>query len=112
MADDGIPEVGRAARLGQKMRGMGGIYQQVTPETKKRILDGLQARWESSLLALRPQEQARLMIFSVAFFRELDPAGGGAPLQSRAKPPRPPSKSSGPTPARNPSSCCRVRRTA
>jgi hypothetical protein len=33
----------------------------VTPETKKRILDVLQARWESSLLALRPQEQERLI---------------------------------------------------
>jgi integrase len=61
LADDGIPEVGRAARLGQKMRGMGGIYEHVTPETKKRILDVLQARWETSLLALRAQERARLI---------------------------------------------------
>jgi hypothetical protein len=61
LADDGIPEIGRAARLGQKMRGMGGIYEHVTPETKQRILDVLQARWESSLLALRAQEQERLI---------------------------------------------------
>ncbi|MFB9831706.1 hypothetical protein [Actinoallomurus acaciae] len=61
LADDGIPEIGRAARLGQKMRGMGGIYEHVTPETKERILAVLQARWESSLLALRPQEQAALV---------------------------------------------------
>jgi len=40
---------------------MGGIYGHVTPETKKRILDVLQARWESSLLALRSQEQERLI---------------------------------------------------
>jgi hypothetical protein len=44
------------------MRGMGGIYEHVTPETKKRILDLLQARWEASLLALRPQEQERLIV--------------------------------------------------
>jgi hypothetical protein len=61
LADDGIPEIGRAARLGQKMRGMGGIYGHVTPETKKRILDVLQVRWESSLLALQTQEQERLI---------------------------------------------------
>ncbi|WP_329261039.1 hypothetical protein OG417_25545 [Actinoallomurus sp. NBC_01490] len=40
---------------------MGGIYEHVTPETKKRILTVLQARWESSLLALRPHEQAGLI---------------------------------------------------
>ncbi|GAA4490668.1 hypothetical protein GCM10023191_023180 [Actinoallomurus oryzae] len=43
------------------MRGLGGIYEHVTPETKERILALLQARWESSLLALRPQEQAALI---------------------------------------------------
>jgi integrase len=62
LADDGIPEIGRAARLGQKMRGMGGIYEHVTPETKQRIVDVLQARWETSLLALRPQEQEGLIV--------------------------------------------------
>jgi hypothetical protein len=61
LADDGIPEIGRAVRLGQKMRGIGGIYEHVAPETKKRILDVLHARWESSLLALRPHEQAGLI---------------------------------------------------
>jgi hypothetical protein len=40
---------------------MGGIYEHVTPETKKRILDVLAARWEASLLALRAQEQVRLI---------------------------------------------------
>jgi hypothetical protein len=61
LADDGIPEIGRAARLGQKMRGMGGVYEHVTPETKQRILDVLTSRWEASLLALRVQEQERLV---------------------------------------------------
>jgi hypothetical protein len=61
LADDGIPEVGRVARLGQKMRGMGGVYEHVTPETKQRILNVLTSRWESSLLALRAQEQERLV---------------------------------------------------
>jgi hypothetical protein len=43
------------------MRGMGGVYEHVTPETKQRILDVLTSRWESSLLALRAQEQERLV---------------------------------------------------
>lgn len=43
------------------MRGMGGVYEHVTPETKQRILDVLTSRWEASLLALRAQEQARLV---------------------------------------------------
>lgn len=33
----------------------------VTPETKQRILDVLQDRWEASLLALRAQEEERLI---------------------------------------------------
>lgn len=61
LADDGIPEVGRGARLGQKMRVMGGVYEHVTPETKERSLCVLQSRWEASPVALRPQEQARLV---------------------------------------------------
>ncbi|MGH3373753.1 MAG: hypothetical protein ACRDP6_03345 [Actinoallomurus sp.] len=40
---------------------MGGVYEHVTPETKQRILDVLTSRWEASLLALRAQEQARLV---------------------------------------------------
>jgi hypothetical protein len=43
------------------MSGMASVYEHVTPETKKRILDALQARWETSLLALRRQERERLI---------------------------------------------------
>ena len=43
------------------MRGMGGVYEHVTPETKQRILDVLTSRWESSVLASRVQEQERLV---------------------------------------------------
>jgi hypothetical protein len=42
------------------MSGMANVYEHVTPETKQRILDTLQARWESSLLALRGPERERL----------------------------------------------------
>jgi hypothetical protein len=40
---------------------MGGVYEHVTPETKQRILDVLTSRWETSLLALRAQEQQRFI---------------------------------------------------
>jgi len=40
---------------------MGGVYEHVTLETKQRILGVLTIRWESSLLALRAQEQERLV---------------------------------------------------
>jgi integrase len=61
LAEDGIPEVARAARLGHKMRGMANVYEHVTPEMKRRVLDALQQRWEASLLALRPRERERLI---------------------------------------------------
>lgn len=38
------------------------MYEHVTPETKKRILDILQARSEVSLLALRTQEEELLTV--------------------------------------------------
>lgn len=63
LADDGIPEVGRAARLGHRMPGMAGVYEHVTPETRRRIRDCLQARWEESLLALRGHERQRLIAY-------------------------------------------------
>ncbi|WP_315987570.1 tyrosine-type recombinase/integrase [Actinomadura sp. HBU206391] len=63
LADDGINEVGRAARLGHKMPGMAGVYEHVTPETRQRILHVLQQRWEDSLLALRDREREQLIAF-------------------------------------------------
>ena len=63
LAEDGIPEVARAARLGHTVPGMGGVYEHVTPEMKQRILDVLRCRWESSLLALRPMERRQLVEF-------------------------------------------------
>jgi hypothetical protein len=43
------------------MRGMGNVYEHVTPEMKRWVLDALQQRWEASLLALRPRERERLI---------------------------------------------------
>lgn len=61
LAEDGIPEVARAARLGHKMPGMANVYEHVTPEMKRRVLQTLQERWEASLLALRGRERERLL---------------------------------------------------
>ncbi|MFE0026956.1 hypothetical protein [Amycolatopsis sp. NPDC059021] len=57
LAEDGIPEVARRARLGQKMKGMGRIYDHVTPEMRHQILQALEARWWSSVTALLPNER-------------------------------------------------------
>ncbi|MFD9889783.1 hypothetical protein ACFWY9_10610 [Amycolatopsis sp. NPDC059027] len=57
LAEDGIPEVARRARLGQKMKGMGRVYDHVTREMRYQILQALEARWWSSVAALLPNER-------------------------------------------------------
>ena len=49
LSDDGISDIGRAARLGQKLPGMADVYEHLTPEMKRRTLKALQARWEASV---------------------------------------------------------------
>lgn len=61
LAEDGIPDVARAARLGHKLPGMADVYEHVTPAMKERILKALQQRWEASLLALPSGERERLL---------------------------------------------------
>jgi integrase len=61
LAQDQVPEVARRARLGHKMRGMGRVYEHVTPEMERQIIDALEARWASSLLALRTEDQEKLL---------------------------------------------------
>ncbi len=60
LAEDGVPEVARRARLGRKMKGMGRVHDHVTPEMRRVIIDRLEARWSRSLAALRPDEQELL----------------------------------------------------
>ncbi|MEV0402437.1 hypothetical protein [Actinoallomurus sp. NPDC050550] len=40
---------------------MARVYEHVTPEMKRRVLETLQERWEASLLALRGRDRARLL---------------------------------------------------
>jgi len=49
MIEDGIPEVARRARLGQKMKGIARTYDHVTPVMRQQVLDGLELRWAASL---------------------------------------------------------------
>jgi hypothetical protein len=60
LTEDGVPEVARRARLGQKMKGIARVYDHVTDVMRKQILDALEVRWEASLLALTATERARL----------------------------------------------------
>ncbi|WP_193441143.1 integrase [Actinosynnema sp. ALI-1.44] len=60
LTEDGVPEVARRARLGQKMKGIARIYDHVTEPMKRQIIDVLEQRWNASLLALTATERARL----------------------------------------------------
>ncbi len=60
LTEDGIPEVPRRARLGQKMKGMARVYDHVTPEMRRQIIQALEARWITSLGALTPRERTTL----------------------------------------------------
>jgi integrase len=53
LAEDGVPEVARRARLGQKMKGIARVYDHVTPAMRRMVLDALEARWMSSLQRLK-----------------------------------------------------------
>jgi hypothetical protein len=69
LVEDGIPEVARRARLGQKMRGMARVYDHVTPAMEQEISDALEVRWFESLRALSPGERRQL----VSWFAHLAP---------------------------------------
>ncbi|WP_246258191.1 integrase [Amycolatopsis anabasis] len=60
LAEDGIPEVARRARLGQKMKGIGRVYDHVTPAMLRQIIEVLETRWMASLAALTDVERAKL----------------------------------------------------
>ena len=40
LSDDGISDIGRAARLGHKLPGMADVYEHLTPEMKQRTAEG------------------------------------------------------------------------
>jgi integrase len=67
LAEDGIPEVARRARLGQKVKGMARVYDHVTPVMRQQVLDALEARWLGSVASLTARERAEL----VAWFPHL-----------------------------------------
>src|SRR4051794_23390055 len=61
LSEDGISDIGRAARLGQKLPGMADVYEHLTPEMKRRTLKVLQARWEASVAELTSSERDQLL---------------------------------------------------
>jgi len=56
-----VPQVARRARLGQKMKGIARVYDHVTSVMKAQLINGLEARWLGSLLALRDDELATII---------------------------------------------------
>ncbi|WP_272949007.1 tyrosine-type recombinase/integrase [Kribbella soli] len=61
LTEDGIEEVARRARLGHKMKGMGRVYDHVTPEMERQISEALEDRWVTSVLALDDGEREKLL---------------------------------------------------
>lgn len=61
LAADRIPEVARRARLGHRMRGMGRVYDHVTPEMERQVVDALEERWSASLGVLSAAERGKLL---------------------------------------------------
>lgn len=62
LSDDGIPDVARAARLGHKLPGMADVYEHVTPEARRRVLEALRSRWEASVVRLSEAERRDLRL--------------------------------------------------
>ncbi|MBB5156063.1 hypothetical protein [Saccharopolyspora phatthalungensis] len=62
MTEDGVPEVARRARLGQKMKGIARVYDHITPAMTNHLLGALEARWTASVAALTAAERAQLML--------------------------------------------------
>ncbi|WP_433272620.1 hypothetical protein ACQPZF_16860 [Actinosynnema sp. CS-041913] len=73
MAEDGIPEVARRARLGQKMKGIARTYDHVTEVMLIQINDSLERRRAASLLALHRDERDRI----IGWFPTWRDRGGG-----------------------------------
>lgn len=61
LTEDGISEVARRARLGHKMKGMGRVYDHVTPEMERQIREALEERFITSVLALEDDERQKLL---------------------------------------------------
>jgi integrase len=70
LSDDGISDIGRAARLGHKLPGVAEVYEHLTPEMKQRTLKVLQARWETSIAQLTGGERAKLLTIVPAKLRD------------------------------------------
>jgi len=73
MAEDGIPEILQALRLGHTVPGMRGVYTHVSDSMRTDLKDSLQARWEASLrdrAAISPHSPVPLLDGLLAPYRE------------------------------------------
>lgn len=82
MTEDGVPEVARRARLGQKMKGIARVYDHVTQAMTDHLLGALEARWTESVVALTAAERAQLMLWFPRLRDTLELANG-EPVQDR-----------------------------
>ncbi|MDB4873015.1 MAG: LacI family transcriptional regulator [Gemmatimonadales bacterium] len=64
MAEDGIPEILQADRLGHEVPGMRGVYTHVSDGMRKQLMEALQRRWEAALdkrLAIDPHSPVPIL---------------------------------------------------
>ncbi|MEV5542013.1 integrase [Saccharopolyspora shandongensis] len=74
LTEDGVSEVARRARLGQKMKGIARVYDHVTPAMEEHLLEALEARWVASVAALNARDRARLMLWFPQLREATEPA--------------------------------------
>ncbi|GAA3363033.1 integrase [Saccharopolyspora gregorii] len=73
LTEDGVPEVARRARLGQKMKGIARVYDHVTPTMTEQLLTALEERFTRSVDALSSGEQAQLLMWFPRLRKTLQP---------------------------------------
>ncbi|MEV4602090.1 hypothetical protein AB0K15_32425 [Amycolatopsis sp. NPDC049253] len=84
LTEDGIPEVARRARLGQKMKGIARVLDHVTPAMVNEILDAWEERWlrVAGFVASGGAGEAGVVVPAPAVPAGLDPGSGPIAISS------------------------------
>ncbi|MGW0227385.1 tyrosine-type recombinase/integrase [Actinopolymorpha singaporensis] len=82
LAQDGVPEIARRARVGHKMPGIARVYEHVTPEMQQQVSEVLEARWLTAALALEEDELAKLLDWVPQLRSAIEAARRGRPVGS------------------------------
>jgi hypothetical protein len=84
MAEDGIPEILQADRMGHSVPGIRGVYSHVSDRMRTELVEALQRRWEHALaerFAMSPSSPVGVLNRLLEAYRE---APSGATVLPRA----------------------------